>query len=281
MNRNRNYNGQQLSIEQIQKLAPSAFAEQAHDSRSDRYAFVPTSAVIEGMARNGFGVFSALQSRTILPGRQFFTKHVLRFRSLVNNIVAVGDTFAELVLTNSHDGTSRYELALGSFRLVCENGAMVSEGLVQSIRIRHTGNIIDQVIEGSQNMIEQAPKLVEAISQWKSIMLSQPEQRILAEEAHSLRFSDSALSLNEVPAEALLTINRPADRGDDLWSVYNRIQENTIKGGLRYRKVVTDENGGYVRTTRNKTRAVSSIDEDNKLNKALWSLAEKMAALKA
>jgi hypothetical protein len=281
MIRNRNRNNEPLTLEQIQRLAPSAFAGQAHDSRSDRYSFVPTSAVIQGMAQNGFQVFQALQSRSRIPGKEFFTKHVLRFRSiLTNSIISVGDTFAELVLTNSHDGTSAYELALGSFRLTCENGAMVSEGLVQSLKIRHTGNIIDAVVAGSEDMIAQAPKLVEAINLWKAIELLPTEQKILAEEAHSLRFEGSPVSA-EVKPEALLAPRRYADNGNDLWSVYNRVQENVIKGGLRYNKVVRDENGDYQRTVRNRTRGVNSVSEDNKLNKALWSLAEKMAALKS
>lgn len=275
---NRNRNNQPLTNEQIQKFAPSAFAGQAHDSRSDRYAFVPTSAVIDGMRSNGFDVFFATQSMSRIPGKEYFTKHLLRFRSLVQNVTAVGDTFVELQLTNSHDGTSQYELALAALRLACLNGAVVSEGLAQTLKIRHTGNIIDAVIEGSEKMIALAPRVVEAIQTWKLIELNTDEQRILAESALSLRFDGQA----PVDAASLLTVNRYQDRTNDLWTVFNRIQENVIRGGLRYQQRQNNpETGEFVRMRNSRTREVKGIDQNTKLNQELWTLAEKMAALKS
>ena len=66
------------------------------------------------------------------------------------------------------------------------------------------------------------------------------------------------------------------DRADDLWTVWNVVQENAIKGGLR--GVGRDDLG---RPRRVKSRAVNGIDQDIKLNKALWLLGERMAALKS
>lgn len=274
---NRNRNNQPLTNEQIQKFAPSAFAGQAHESRSDRYAFVPTSAVIDGMRSHGFDVFFATQSTSRVPGKEFFTKHLLRFRSLVQNITAVGDTFVELQLTNSHDGTSQYELALAALRLACLNGAVVSEGLAATLKIRHTGNIIEDVIAGSERMIAQAPRVVEAITTWKTIEMSNDEQRILAESALSLRFDGQA----PVEASALLTVNRYQDRMNDLWTVFNRIQENVIRGGLKYQaRQNNPETGEYIRMRNASTREVKGIDQNTRLNQELWTLAEKFAALK-
>ncbi|MGO4484326.1 DUF932 domain-containing protein [Rhizobium sp. 2TAF27] len=69
---------------------------------------------------------------------------------------------------------------------------------------------------------------------------------------------------------------RHDDRANDLWTVWNVVQENAIKGGLR--GVGRDDLG---RPRRVKSRAVNGIDLDIKLNKALWLLGERMAALKA
>lgn len=56
----------------------------------------------------------------------------------------------------------------------------------------------------------------------------------------------------------------------------NRVQENVIKGGLH--GVQRGENGhGWRNVT---TRPVKGIDQDVKLNRALWQLAERMAELK-
>ena len=62
------------------------------------------------------------------------------------------------------------------------------------------------------------------------------------------------------------------DRAPDLWTTFNRVQENIIKGGVRGR------NATGKRVT---TRAVNGIDQDIKLNRALWVLAEEMRKLKA
>lgn len=54
---------------------------------------------------------------------------------------------------------------------------------------------------------------------------------------------------------------------DDLWTVYQRLQENLIKGGL---------SGRNAKGERARTRSVNGIDGDIKLNQALWVMTEKM-----
>jgi hypothetical protein len=70
---------------------------------------------------------------------------------------------------------------------------------------------------------------------------------------------------------------RREDVGSDLWHTLNRVQENVIAGALS--AVQRDADGRRVR--RVSTRRINGIDQDVRLNRALWSLAEKMAALKA
>ena len=261
-----------LTNEQIQRLAPSAFAGQAYEKQSDRYAFVPTLAVIEGMRQHGYLPVKASQSRSRIEGKAMFTKHMVRFRSAQNlELLQVGDTTVEVVLVNSHDGTSAYELSLGAFRLACSNGMMVSEGLVSSLKIRHTGNILDRVLSGTDQLVLDAPKVTETIQQWKQILLTDGEQQIFAESALSLRFEDSA----PVEATRLLQVRRNADQGQDLWSTFNRVQENVIRGGLRY--YITPESG---RVHRNRTREVKGIDQNIRLNRELWTMAQKLADMK-
>ena len=266
MNR-RTFQNRPLSNEELNQIVPSAFATEPWYAQSARYSFVPTSNVIEGMRSAGFLPYNALQSASRLADKKFFTKHVIRFRPENVSLAQVGDTTVEAVLINSHDGTSAYELSLGAFRLACLNGMMVAEGLTDIVRIRHTGNIIQNVIEATQNILLAAPRVTEAVQLWKTIDLIPSEARILAEEAHSLRFEEGATAPE---AEKLLQPRRYADNGTDLWSTFNRIQENTVEGGLR-----TYSNG-----RRNRTRPVVGIAENTKLNRALWSLAAKMAELK-
>lgn len=258
-----------LSDDEIRSYAPSAFAIQPWHEQSSRYAFVPTSDVIAGMRNAGFFPYSVLQARTRIPGKADFTKHVIRFRPENVNLSKVGDTAVEAVLINSHDGTSAYEISLGAFRLACLNGMMVSEGSTGIVHVRHTGNIIEEVVRETSRMIEDAPRVAETISRWKTIDLQPQEAMILAEGAHSLRFEDGKPGPEPVQ---LLSPHRRDDAGSDLWSTFNRVQENTVRGKVRF---YND------RHERRRTREITGIAENVKLNRALWALAEKMAALKA
>ena len=277
MNR-RTFQNRPLSDDELNAIVPSAFATQPWFAQSSRYAFVPTSSVIEGMRSAGFLPYSATQSISRIADKKFFTKHLIRFRPENTNLTQLGDTAVEAVMVNSHDGTSQYEISLGAFRLACLNGMMVAEGFAEIFKVRHTGNIINDVIDATSRIIQVAPRVVEQIAQWKTIDLKPSEARILAEEAHSLRFEDGQVA---PAAEKLLQPRRSSDNATDLWTTFNRIQENVIEGGLRtYTPSTTDENGRYVAPRRNRTRAVTGIAQNTQLNRALWSLAAKMAEIK-
>lgn len=258
-----------LSADQIARHAPSVFATQAHESRSDRYTFIPTSAVLEGMRAEGFEVFAAGQSRTRVEGKRDFTKHVLRLRhaSFTGRNIKVGDSFPEIILTNSHDGASGYQLSSGFFRLVCSNG-MVMGNTTNDVRVRHSGNVTGEVIEGATRVLDDLRIGMERIEEFQGIQLNRDEQNLLATTALALRYDEGTAP---IVAPSLLTPRRWDDRKDDLWTTFNRIQESLLKGGVR---------GRNAKGNRMTTRPVSGINEDIKLNKQLWVLADTFAQLK-
>lgn len=267
-----------LTNDEIQRYAPSAFAGQPYHKASDRYTFVPTSDVIDGMRNAGFMPVMACQSRTRVSGKEMFTKHMIRFRSANEQAITVGDSLVETVLINSHDMTSSYHLMLGVFRLVCSNGMVVGDTF-EGIHVRHVGNIVNEIVEANVRMLQNAPIIAETIKLWRSIMLSQPEQLLLAQAAHAVRFEEGTDEANLIKPEALLSAHRTADQSNDLYTTFNRIQENTVRGKVRGNGFVQNENGGQ-RFRRLRSRAVTGIDNNTKLNKALWTLAEEMAKLK-
>jgi hypothetical protein len=272
-----------LTIEQVAQYAPSAMALRPHESRSDRYTYIPTMDVIQGMMRAGFQPFSASQSRTRIEGKKEFTKHMIRFRhmsatgTVPTELLKVGDVIPEVVLINSHDGTSAYKLIAGLYRLVCSNGLMVSDSEIEAIHVMHKGNILDNVVEGSYRLIEGSQKVVESVQNWTSLQLTDGEQQAFAEAAHTVRFADAEGKVSTpITAAQLLRPRRSEDNGSDLWHTFNRVQENVIKGGLH--GVVRDDSGRRLRAV--STRQVKGIDQDVKLNRALWQLGERMAELK-
>jgi hypothetical protein len=258
-----------LTNEQIARVAPSVMAQAAHDSRSERYTYIPTSQVLDALRREGFEPFAAYQGRTRDESRREFTKHMLRLRHVgdIAKQAVVGDTVNEIILLNSHDGTSSYQMMAGCFRFVCANG-MVSGEASHDIRVRHSGDIVGNVIEGAYSVLEHFDKVTESRERMRSVTLSDGEQLAFARAALRLKYEDSA----PIEAEQLNRARRVDDRGGDLWRTFNRTQEALVRGGVRGRSA----NGN--RTT---TRAITGISENVAMNRALWTLAEEMAKLKA
>lgn len=266
-----------MTLEEVREVAPSAFAVQAHESRSDRYAYIPTLDVLRGMEDAGFLPFKATQSKARDITKREYTKHMIRFRaSDQTQALAVGDSLPEIVLVNSHDGSSAYHLMAGIFRLVCSNGLVIAESMIGAVHIRHSGDVVRDVIRASRELIADTPGALERIGQWSQLQLTSGEREAFAGSAHTLRFADAeGQTHTPITPTQLLMPRREADRKADLWSTLNVIQENTIKGGLH--AVGRDQQGRRRRTT---SRAVNGIDQDVKLNRALWQLAERMAELK-
>lgn len=256
-----------LSDDQIARVAPSIFAYGAHESRSERYTYIPTIDVLNGLRNEGFQPFMVCQTRTRREDKRDHTKHMIRLRHAeqIN-----GREANEIILLNSHDGTSSYQMLAGMFRFVCANG-MVCGDMVGEIRVPHKGNVIDRVIEGAFTVLDSFDVAAEQREDMQHVTLSEGEQRAFANAALTLKYDDP-IAPAPVTEDQILMPRRFEDRKGDLWTTFNRVQENMTKGGLRGR----GKNG---RTTT--TRAVTGIDQNVKLNRALWVLAEQMKALKA
>jgi hypothetical protein len=264
-----------LTDEQIRNVAPSIFAESKHESRSERYSCIPTSDVLTSLRREGFQPYMVTQGGSRIEGKAEFTKHMIRLRHDSAAEVSVGDTFREIVLVNSHDGTSSYQLMAGMFRLVCSNGMVVGAGAgFDEVRVKHTGDVVPKVIEGCIEILQRLPEVSAQVAEWNGLALTEGEQNAFARAALAMRYEDEAAPF---AAEKLLTLHRTEDAQPSLWNTLNTVQENVIRGGVGY--VLRDENGRRKQIRR--TREVAGIDQNVKLNKGLWVLAEEMRKLKA
>jgi hypothetical protein len=108
-----------LTNDELQRIVPSAFSSDKHDSRSERYTYIPTINILDRLRDEGFQPYYATQSRTRDQDKRDFTKHMLRLRrhDQIN-----GKEVPEIILLNSHDGSSSYKMIPGMFRQVCSNG---------------------------------------------------------------------------------------------------------------------------------------------------------------
>ncbi|MDV6903766.1 DUF945 domain-containing protein [Pseudomonas aeruginosa] len=257
-----------LSDDQIRRVAPSIFADAPHESRSERYSYIPTAAVLTELRKEGFQPFMVTQTRVRDEGKREHTKHMIRLRhaSQINGAEA-----NEIVLLNSHDGTSSYQMLAGMFRFVCSNG-LVCGDTVADVRVPHKGDVSRHVIEGAYEVLQGFDRVKDSRDAMRAITLDEGEAEVFARAALALKYDPTDDKPAPITESQILMPRRFDDRRPDLWSVFNRTQENLTKGGLHGRSA----NG-----RRQQTRPVQGIDSDVRLNRALWMLADGLRQLKA
>jgi hypothetical protein len=268
-----------LSLDEVRRLAPSVFAEQPHHAVSSEYRFIPTIDMVQTLMNEGWEVTQAGEHRVRNASKKGYQKHLLRMRN--PNLPKIGDSEVDLLVFNSHDRTSAFKFMAGLFRFVCANGMVAGENLFEPICVKHIGYRAENAIEASYRLIDNVPRIAASVDAMRSMELDGDERMALANAALVAKYGKPeegeliARVHTPITAEQLLRPRRQADIGRDLWTTFNVIQENAIKGGQPGFKV--GENG---RNRRQRSRGVQSISENAKLNAALWTLAESMKAIK-
>ncbi len=269
-----NYTSRSGAIEadQLRAIAPSIFAESPHGSRSEKYAYIPTSAVLDRLASEGFRPYSVAQGGSKDEAKRGFTKHLLRLRHDSQEL-QVGQTHNEIVLLNSHDGTSSYRLMAGVYRLVCSNGLVIAQDKIEDIRIPHKGDVAGLVLDGCITMLDKLPEVSNSIADMAAITLSEAEQEVFGRAALIARYGEEPAPIRP---DQVTAPRRRDDVKNDVWTTFNTIQENLVRGGVRY--IQRDERG--YRVAARQTREIRGVDQNTSLNRALWALAEGMKNLK-
>jgi hypothetical protein len=253
-----------LSPQVLRERVPAAFAPTAHERTGAAYTFISTERVLAALASAGFvpmGARQAARARSPLHAR-----HLIRLRRRVETI-ALRDAIPEILFLNSHDGTSAYQLRVGLYRVVCTNGLIVSAGVFPTWRVRHRGDVVADVVQAALEISERFDLLAGAVDRMERTHLDRLQQLNFAAEAVALRFPKDPPGT--VEPSRFLVARRAEDVGDDLWRTFNVLQENLLQGGIPRRSASN-------RLSR--TRRITAIREDVRLNSALWELATARAA---
>jgi hypothetical protein len=136
---------------------------------------------------------------------------------------------------------------LGAFRMVCSNGAVRFDKAAES-QIKHTEVNYRELPQIIANINNKAMILADEINEMKNKQLSFEDMQKFAFNAARLRFDD----MSNVDINKLLKVNRIEDEGNDVWTVFNRLQENL-------------------------TADVKNFDKDIFLNQKLFELADQYA----
>lgn len=255
-----------LTHAQLSRVAPAVFAQHPEQGVSRRYGFVPTLEVVEALQTQGWYPVRAQQSAVRDPARQDVAQHLIRFRQAPDQQIAVGDSVAELVLINSHDRSSAFQLELGLYRWACQNALITPLDDQGTVRVRHARSARERIVERVVALNDQWPRLAERVERCESTLLRRVEAEQLAQAALALRYGEHWRESSPIEPGALLTPRRQDALSDALWSVFNRLHENLFKGGLV---------GTVLGGRRTRTRAIQGVSEHLRLNRALWSLTER------
>jgi hypothetical protein len=259
-----------MTMSEIKNQARSIFTATAAPTVSDKFTHIPTHKVIEDMAELGWGVVDAKEVKARKTGTMGFQKHLVVFRNpevVING--ADGDTvFPQILLTNSNDGKNAFTFTAGLFRMVCENGLVISTEQFNDVKMRHMGYTFEELQKQIRAMVEQLPLTVESMNKMKQTQLSEEQAKELATKALTARFKEDELKNITVDLDKLLEPTRDEDKGKDLWSVFNVIQEKILEGDFQYMA------GVKIR----KARKVKNFKQDMEINQKLFAVAAEFVA---
>ena len=262
-----------MSKEQLKEVCPLAFAEApTNPDVSKRYLFVNTETIIDDLDKLGWKPVQAAQRK----GRgdsTIFSKHMIAFQNPEIKIKGSDgdDSFPRIIMTNSHDGMQAFKFSVGIFRLVCSNGLVVADEQFSDFKIKHKGYTFEELRGVVNQAVEDLPNKVQVMNDMKDRVLTQEEKNKLALDAMLIRANitpgseeASKFQYDDETIEDILDPKRDADKGDDLWKVFNVVQEKITQGEFH-----AALRGAKVR----KVRKIKSFEKDMKVNKELFKLA--------
>ena len=240
-----------------------------HTDASEKYSLISSIQVIDEL-KNKFNwhVTSVQVAPTKDESREDKQVHCVRLRHF-DDLIAPQESAVELLFFNSFDRSKAFTISIGIYRFSCANGLVVGETF-DSYKLRHIGDLENNLDEIIHKITEFKPKLEQKIRNFSSLMLSQQEMETYAKLSLPLKFAAHL----EVDSKQLLVPHREEDMQDtSLYTVLNILQENLIRANN-----ITGVNKETGR--RFTSREITSISKDYEINVGLFDLAERIYQIK-
>lgn len=256
-----------MTYNDVKVVAPAVFAQQRDMKRtSDRFSFFPTIDVIEALGDRGWAIVDAQQPQARLRDPMTVTHSLLLAPEEYLNTEDRPASIPTIYLRNSHNGRTKLMLKAGLFRFACANGILAGTKIGETF-VRHIGTTkeeLEQLVISAENATRAA---IEIMEDWQNIFLDRDAQEALALHALTLRSPLPSL-YNTANVNTLLEARRKEDEGDDVWRVFNRVQEGALqlplKAGNEKRAAVS--------------KPPKAIELRERINTGLWDAAERLAA---
>lgn len=270
-----------LTEEDIKKTCPAAFLTEGTNNVSDKYIVARTIDVVRDLERLGWKPVAAKQRKPQKGSSGRFNFHMIFFQ---NESISIKKTvtnpdgstnedvvcYPRIMLSNSMDGTCCFKFGVGLYRLVCSNGLVIASDTFADMKIRHIHYSFEDLKKLIEKVVEELPGQISVMNRMQERNLTEEEKKKLALEMFKLRVKKEDVELDEETYADLLSTIRPEDVGDDLWTVFNVLQEKMVKGLFEY----TKEGSNKPR----KARAIKGFVADYEFNKKAWELAESFLA---
>lgn len=266
-----------FSIEDLKSKAPAVFRtaeEGAKNGASSKYLFIPTVDVIEDLSKFGWDIYDVAQQKSKTSPDT--TRHLVRFRHKDFGAVGLNGNVPEILFTNSHDRTKSMNFHVGIFRLICSNGLVVADSTFSKLNVKHNtllGNTLNGVRELISDVTSNLPVVFDNIKRLEATELNEKKRRELVMKMFAVRYTDyigenGKVKMSDIEAstdiDAFLSVRRAEDAPDNLWCVFNRVQEKLMAGD--YKHIGID---GKVR----QARPIKNISLNLNINEGLWQVA--------
>ena len=160
----------------------------SHDPKwSAKYSFVPTIQVIEDIKNLGWvpteaTAVRARKERTAGKGKHMITFEHEDFKTEDNEKI-------QILLINSHDGTSNFQLEIGVFRLVCSNGLVIKDNDMGVVKVRHLGYSFKDITAAVNQLVSNIPNVFKKMTKMKETELDESQMAELALKSACVRFN--------------------------------------------------------------------------------------------
>jgi len=270
------YNPQYLSKNEVRTLCPVAFeTSPTNPGLSKHYVHVNTETIIDDMAKLGWKPVGAIM-RNRTKKNTIFSRHMISFQNEDIFIDGEEKAYPRILLTNSHDGKNSFKFHVGIFRLICSNGLVVATESFTHFKVRHQGYTFAELRQVVTDAVADLPERVTVMNKMVNRQLTDDEKNELAMDALLVRMgidpngqTDERSKIDKYTVDQILKPVRVADEGDNLWKVFNVIQEKMIRGG--FESSLTDG-----KKTHRKIRPITNFVRDLEINQKLFKMAVDM-----
>lgn len=260
-----------LNEEEIHQRCPYAFlTNPSNPDVSNKYVQATTFDVINDLHKLGWYPVVAKQCRNKKNSRGIRSFHMIALQNPDIKVIDKNgniEAYPRIILTNSHDGFNSFKFMCGLFRTVCSNGLVIADEEFSNMNIRHINYNFEELRKMVVSFLENLPNKIEVINTMRETILTDEQKINFAIAAVKLRkgyTDEDKVDISNDTIEEVLTPVRKEDEGNNLWKVFNVIQEKIVKGRYSY-----GENGKKSR----KVRPLTSIVKDLQINKTLFNIA--------